>query len=107
MRLDQLAGLWPILQVAASLGLALLLWVAKDKLGSIASALASVMAKLDALGERVSGHSTQIEVALLRVENLETVRITKIETEIGNLREKLHALANELQVIKTRKVGRG
>lgn len=61
---------------------------------------AAILRKLEELHEKVSGHGIRIEVAITRIEHLETERITRIETEQGSQRQRLHDLSNEVQGLK-------
>jgi outer membrane murein-binding lipoprotein Lpp len=73
----------------------LIAWLAKDKLVSIASAIATLVAEVKELRKDLANHATQLAVVLGRVEALENVRVVRLEAEVGELRAKVHELETQ------------
>ena len=71
--------------------------------GGLGYFLRRTLEKLEGSVERVGAslaiHNTSLAVLEQRLAALETVRITRLEEEVGNLRQKLHDSAAQVQAL--------
>lgn len=54
---------------------------------------------VEKVGTSLAIHNTSLAVLEQRLAALETVRITRLEEEVGNLRQKLHDSATQVQAL--------